>query len=372
MDFIISSTTLLKGLQSISGVLTTNNSVPILNNFLFTIEDNNLTVTASDLETTISVKLTLLKSEKEGSFTIPAKILLDTLKTFSDIPLHFIVDEQQIIEITAGEGVFKLAGSKGEEFPKMPQLENTSSTEIASDVLVTAINKTIFATGEDEFRPAMAGVFCQLSDEGITFVATDAHKLVKYHHKGSKSDITESFIIPKKPLNQLKSILANCETPVKIEFNQTNAAFSFNNVNLVCRLIEGKYPNYEAVIPVQNSKILIVDRLQFLNSLKRVSIFANQSTNQVRFKITGRELTLTAEDIDLANAAKERLTCNFEGEDIEIGFNSKFVIEMLNNIDTEQIRFEMSAPNRAGLILPINNEESPEELLMLVMPIMLS
>jgi len=239
-------------------------------------------------------------------------------------------------------------------------------------VLAAAITKTLFATGNDELRPVMSGVFCQLTEEGFTFVATDAHKLVRYRRTDSKATEEQSFILPKKPLVQLKNILSQVDAPVKIEFNQTNASFSFNNTNVICRLIEGKYPNYEAVIPLQNTKNLIVDRQQLLNSLKRVSIFANQSTHQVRFKITGQELILSAEDLDLSNEAEERLSCNYEGEDIEIGFNSKFVIEMLNNLDTEQIKFEMSAPNRAGLILPVNSEQTNEDVLMLVMPVMLN
>lgn len=373
MNFIISSTTLLKSLQSISGVLTTNNAVPILDNFLFVLENNELIVTASDLETTMSVRLTPEKIEEEGSFTIPAKMLLETLKTFADVPLYFSINEEnQNVLINAGEGNFRLAGHKGEEFPQIPQLEDTSALEISSDVLATAISKTLFATGNDELRPVMAGVFCQLTEEDITFVATDAHKLVRYRRTDSKASEIQSIIIPKKPLVQLKNILSQLDATVKIEFNQTNASFTFNNTIVVCRLIEGKYPNYEAVIPLQNTKNLIVDRQQLLNSLKRVAIFANQSTHQVRFKITGQELILSAEDLDLSNEAVERLTCNYEGEDIEIGFNSKFVIEMLNNLDTEQIKFEMSAPNRAGLILPVVTENTGEDILMLVMPVMLN
>jgi len=373
MKFIISSTTLLKSLQAISGVLTTNSALPILDNFLFVLEKDVLTVTASDLETTITVNLTPTKAEEEGSFTIPAKILLDTLKTFTDVPLSFVIDEaEQIVEITAGEGSFKVSGHKGEEFPKLPLLEDTSVLEIASDVLANAISKTLFATGNDELRPVMSGVFCQLTEEDITFVATDAHKLVRYRRTDSKAGEAASFIIPKKPLTQLKNILAQADAIVRIDFNETNASFSFSNVNLICRLIDGKYPNYEAVIPLNNTKNLIVDRLQLLNSLKRVAIFANQSTHQVRFKITGRELVLSAEDIDLSNEAKERLTCNYDGEDMEIGFNSKFVIEMLNNLDCDEIKIEMSAPNRAGLILPVTSEDTNEVILMLVMPVMLN
>ena len=374
MNFIISSATLLKKLQSISGVPTTSNVVPILDNFLFEIQNNKLKITASDIETSMSVTVEPEKIDVDGSITIPARMLLETLKTFPDIPLHFSINEEnQTIEINTGEGNFKLSGHKGEEFPKLPLLENTSSIEIPSKILATAISKTLFATGVDELRPVMSGVFCQLTDENITFVATDAHKLVRYRCTDVKSKgETQSMIIPKKPLVQLKNILPQNDTAVKIDFNQKNASFSFDNVNVVCRVIEGKYPNFDAVIPLQNNKNLIIDRLQLLNSLERVSIFANQSTHQVRFKISGRELILSAEDLDLSNEAKERLICNFEGEDIEIGFNSKFIIEMLSNLETEQIKIEMSAPNRAGIILPVQTEPSNEDILMLVMPIMLN
>ncbi len=374
MNFIISSATLLKKLQSISGVPTTSNVVPILDNFLFEIQNNKLKITASDIETSMSVTVEPEKIDVDGSITIPARMLLETLKTFPDIPLHFSINEEnQTIEINTGEGNFKLSGHKGEEFPKLPLLENTSSIEIPSKILATAISKTLFATGVDELRPVMSGVFCQLTDENITFVATDAHKLVRYRCTDVKSKgETQSMIIPKKPLVQLKNILPQNDTAVKIDFNQKNASFSFDNVNVVCRVIEGKYPNFDAVIPLQNNKNLIIDRLQLLNSLERVSIFANQSTHQVRFKISGRELILSAEDLDLSNEAKERLICNFEGEDIEIGFNSKFIIEMLSNLETEQIKIEMSAPNRAGIILPVPTEPSNEDILMLVMPIMLN
>ena len=374
MNFIISSATLLKKLQSISGVPTTSNVVPILDNFLFEIQNNKLKITASDIETSMSVTVEPEKIDVDGSITIPARMLLETLKTFPDIPLHFSINEEnQTIEINTGEGNFKLSGHKGEEFPKLPLLENTSSIEIPSKILATAISKTLFATGVDELRPVMSGVFCQLTDENITFVAADAHKLVRYRCTDVKSKgETQSMIIPKKPLVQLKNILPQNDTTVKIDFNQKNASFSFDNVNVVCRVIEGKYPNFDAVIPLQNNKNLIIDRLQLLNSLERVSIFANQSTHQVRFKISGRELILSAEDLDLSNEAKERLICNFEGEDIEIGFNSKFIIEMLSNLETEQIKIEMSAPNRAGIILPVPTEPSNEDILMLVMPIMLN
>ncbi|MFA5783165.1 MAG: DNA polymerase III subunit beta, partial [Bacteroidales bacterium] len=194
----------------------------------------------------------------------------------------------------------------------------------------------------------------------------------RYRRTDAKSKEVSSFILPKKPLNLLKNLLLYDESKIKIEYNNTNAFFAFNNFNLICRLIDGKYPNYDAVIPTNNPNKLIIERIPFLNSIKRVSIFSNQSTHQVRFKISGKELTLSAEDLDFANEAKERLSCQYEGEDMEIGFNSKFILEMLNNIDSDEVCLEMSAPNRAGLLLPVNNENKEEDLLMLVMPVMLN
>jgi len=374
MKFIVSSTLLLKQLQAIGGVINSSNTLPILDNFLFELDKDGLTISASDLETTMTAKVVVAKAEKTGSIAIPAKILLDTLKTFSDIPITFTIEPKTTyaIEISAGEGKYKLTGHNADEFPKTPTLESSSSVEIGSEVLAKAINKSLFATGNDELRPVMSGVFCQLSPENITFVATDAHKLVRYRRADAKSNEVSSFILPKKPLTLLKNLLLYDESKIKIEYNTTNAFFAFSNFNLICRLIDGKYPNYDAVIPTNNPNKLIIERIPFLNSIKRVSIFSNQSTHQVRFKISGKELTLSAEDLDFANEAKERLTCQYEGEDMEIGFNSKFILEMLNNIDSDEVCLEMSAPNRAGLLIPVNNENKKEDLLMLVMPVMLN
>ena len=373
MKFIVSSTTLLRNLQAISGVLSTSHTLPILEDFLFELNEESLVVTVSDLETTKTVDIPLSKAEEPGSITIPAKILMDTLKTFPDIPINFLINlETSAIEISTDEGKFKLSGHKSEDYPKIPEIENSTSIMINSSLLAMGINKTIFATSNDELRPVMLGVFVQLTPENISFVATDAHKLVKYTRKDVKSEKDDSFILPKKALNQLKNILPFEDEVVKVEYNDTNAFFSYKNMNLICRLIDGKYPNYEAVIPTENPNVLKIDRVQLLNSIRRVSIFGNQSTNQIRFKISGRELLLSAEDIDFSNEAKERLTCSYEGEDIEIGFNSKFILEMLNNLEIEEISLEMSTPNRAGILTPVDNENKDEEILMLVMPVMLN
>jgi DNA polymerase III subunit beta len=372
MKFIVSSTSLLKQLQAISGVLNSNNALPILDNFLFEIDKAQLKISASDLETTMTTMLAI-ESKDSGSIAVPAKLLLDTLKTFADQPLIFSIDDKRFgIEIISDYGKYKLTGHNGDEFPKIPNMESGSSLEIEASVLAAAINKTIFATGNDELRPVMSGVFCSLATDGIIFVATDAHKLVRYRRTDVKAQATSSFIIPKKPLNLLKNTLSSVSGLVKIEYNNTNAYFSFDNTNLICRLIDGKYPNYEAVIPKENPNKLTVDRVSFLSSIKRVSIFSNKTTHQVRLKIAGSELSISAEDLDFSNEASERLTCQYAGEDMEIGFNSKFLAEMLSNLNCENVNLEMSAPNRAGILLPTEKENPAEDILMLVMPVMLN
>jgi DNA polymerase III subunit beta len=373
MKFIVSTSALLKNLQSISGALNSSNTLPILDNFLFELNDEKLVVTASDLESTISVSIPVSKADENGSIAIPAKFLVEILKTFPDVPMSFSINiETSQIEISAGEGKYKLTGYNGDEFPKAPVIDNATSLSMNSKTLSNAFNKTLFATGSDDMRVVMTGVFCQLSDQDITFVATDAHKLVRYRRTDSKSSETGAFILPKKPLNLIKNILALQDVNVKIEYNSTNASFEFENILLICRLIDGKYPNYEAVIPLNNTKKLTIDRQQILTSIKRVSIFSNQLTRQVRFSISGKELILASEDMELANEAKERLTCNYEGEDIEIGFNSKFILEMMNNLDSDEICIEMSTSNRAALIFPVNSDNKDEDILMLVMPVMLN
>ena len=374
MKFIITSLKLLRSLQALSGVLNSNNTLPILDDFLFRLNENELKITASDLETTMIVSLIPDLAEGKGEVAIPAKILLDTMKTFPDIPVTFEINpDTMAVELLAGEGKFRLAGHRSDEFPQLPVVGDANRVEIKAEVLVSAFEKTIFATGNDELRPAMSGVLCDMREDSITFVATDAHKLVKYRRLDVKSDFNATFILPKKPINQLKNVLASKqEEQVVIEFNQTNAFFTFSNVKMVCRLIEGRYPNYEVVIPAQNPNKLTIDRASLLNSLRRVAIFANQSTHQVRFKISGQELFLMAEDLDYSNEAKERLSCSYEGDDLEIGFNSRFFQEMLTNLSQLEVRLEMSAPSRAGILFPVDNENENEDILMLVMPVMLN
>ena len=374
MKFILSSLKLLKAIQALSGVINSSNTLPILDDFLFDIAEDELKITASDLETTMTVSIKPDMVEGKGQVTIPARLLIDVMKNFPDIPVSFNIDEATLaIEITTGEGRYKMVGHKSDEFPQVPVIAEPSVWDIPADVLACGFEKTIFATGNDEIRPIMTGVFMAMSDTCLTFVATDAHKLVRYRRMDVKSDAAASFIVPKKPINQLKNILAGrADEPVHVEFNNTNASFTFGEYKLICRLIEGRYPNYEAVIPTTNPNKLIVDR-QLLNAaIKRVAIFSSKATHQIRFKINGQELVLTAEDLDYSNEAKERLTCNYTGEDMEIGFSSKFFQEMLANLSQTEIQLEMSAPNRAGIITPVDNQNSDEDILMLLMPVMLN
>lgn len=371
MKFIVSSTYLLKQLQVLGGVINNSNTLPILDNFLFELNHNELTVSASDLETTMSSKLTV-ESDSEGSVAVPAKLLLDTLKTFPEQPLTFVVEENNTVEISSNHGKYALAYADGAEFPKAVELRDPSATTIMGHVLATAISKTIFASGNDDLRPVMSGVFFQFSQDNLTFVATDAHKLVKYQRTDLKASQVAEFIMPKKPLTLLKGILGASEDEVLIEYNDSNAKFTFDNTVLICRLIDGKYPNYEAVIPKENPNKLEINRNQFLNSVRRVSIFSNKTTHQIRLKIAGAELNISAEDIDYSNKAEERLTCDYQGDDMQIGFNSRFLTEMLNNLTSDDVSLEMSLPNRAGILTPIDGLDEGEHITMLVMPVMLN
>ncbi|TBX64997.1 DNA polymerase III subunit beta [Flavobacterium silvisoli] len=371
MKFIVSSSYLLKQLQVLGSVINSSNTLPILDNFLFELNNKTLTVSASDLETTMSATLEI-DSTSQGSVAVPAKLLLDILKTFPEQPLTFTVEENNTIEISSNSGKYAIAYAPGEEFPKSVSLDDPSSTVVPSEVLATAISKTIFAAGNDDLRPVMSGVFFQFSPEGLIFVATDAHKLVKYARTDVKASQVADFIMPKKPLNILKGILGTSESDVTIEYNDSNATFSFDSYVLTCRLIDGKYPNYEAVIPKENPNKLMINRVLLLNSVRRVAIFSNKTTHQIRLKIAGAELNISAEDIDYSNKAEERLTCDYQGDDMQIGFNSRFLSEMLTNLQSDEIMLEMSMPNRAGILTPIDGLDEGETVTMLVMPVMLN
>jgi DNA polymerase-3 subunit beta len=372
MNFLVTSSLLLKHLKSIGGVLNSNNTIPILDCFLFEINKNELIVSASDMETTITTSLQVTSNDS-GNIAIPAKTLLDALSNLVEQPITFILDNtKHSVKLKTNTGEYNISGQNGDEYPKLPSVETQSSIVIKSDILANAINKTIFATGNDDLRPVMSGVYCQFTETNSIFVATDAHKLVRYTRNDAKAGASAAFIMPKKPLNVLKTLLLGVDDAVKVDFNKTNALFSFGNVNLVCRLIDGKYPNYEAVIPKQNPNKLTVDRSLFLGAIKRVSVFSNKATHQIRVKVSGSQLRISAEDLDFANEGHELLTCTYVGEDMEIGFNSRFLMEMVSNLECDEITLEMSAPNRAGIILPTNKANPAEDILMLVMPVMLN
>ncbi|MEM9859388.1 MAG: DNA polymerase III subunit beta [Bacteroidota bacterium] len=371
MKFIVSSSALLKQLSGINGVITTNPVVPILENFLFEISEGLLTVTASDLQTSMITEIEI-ESKESGNIAVPARILLETLKNLPEQPVTFSIDEDSYsIEISSDNGRYKLAGENATDFPKVPTVTDDFSVSLSTDVLSSAINNTIFATSNDELRPAMTGVYMNLTDTNTTFVSTDGHRLIRYRRVDVASEDGNAIIIPRKALNLLKSTLPTENTSISIEFNVSNAFFKFNNIKMICRLIDERYPDYENVIPLDNNNKMVIDRSELLSSLKRIAIYANKTTHQVRLKINGSELQISAEDLDFSNEANERLSCEHDGEDIEIGFNARFLIEMLNNSSSSKVQLSLSEPNKAGLIAPLDKDEN-EDILMLVMPVMLN
>ncbi|MBN2520389.1 MAG: DNA polymerase III subunit beta [Bacteroidales bacterium] len=373
MKFVISSTDLLAHLQSISRVISPKNTLPILDNFLFELADNELKITASDLESTLITQMELENATDEGSIAIPARLLIDTLKEFPEQPLTFDINLNNLsIIINSENGQFTIVGQNGSDFPQRPNIkeDKKSGIQISAETLARAIGKTLFATAEDELRPVMNGIFIDLSPDEMIFVASDSHKLVRYKRSDIKSEESASFILPKKPASVLKNILK--EGNILIEFDDKNVSFSLPNYNLICRLVEGNYPNYNSVIPTDNPNKLTIDRIEFMNTLKRVSVFSNQASNLIKLDIKGNQLTVSAQDIDFSISAYERLSCQYDGDDMEIGFKSVFLIEILSNLSSPDINLELSDPSRAGLLLPAEKEADDEDVLMLLMPMMIN
>ena len=375
MKFVVSSTELLSHLSAISKVINSKNTLPILDNYLFLLEDNRLTVTASDLESTLITSLELDNTSGTGAIAVPAKLMNETLKEFPEQPLTFQIDPETFaIEIFSQNGKFSIVGQNGEDFPQQPMLNEAlaSTINLNHGVLLSGINKTLFATADDELRPVMNGIFVELSTEDIKFVASDAHKLVRYKRFDAKAEKDASFILPKKPAALLKSLLPKEDFDVKLEFDDKNAFFTLSNYKLICRLVEGNYPSYNSVIPTNNPNQLIIDRVEFYNTVRRVSVFSNQASNLVRLKLTENQLVVSAQDIDFSISAVERLSCQYEGEDLEIGFKSTFLQEILSNLSATDVKMELSDPTRAGLLLPAENEHEEENVLMLLMPMMIN
>jgi DNA polymerase-3 subunit beta len=375
MKFVVSSSELLGHLQAISRVISSKNTLPILDNFLFNLSGNNLEITASDLESTLITKMKLENTDGDGSIALPARILLDTLKEFSVQPLTFDINmETMAVVISSENGKFNVVGQNGIDFPALPSIKKDKKFVfvINADVLLAGIGKTLFATADDELRPVMGGIFVEASTDKITFVASDAHKLVRYQRTDAHADDNSSFILPKKPASLLKNILPKEEGPVSVEFDDKNAFFILSNYKVVCRLVEGNYPNYNSVIPKNNPRKITIDRVEFYNTLKRVSVFSNQASNLVKLQLKGNQVMVSAQDIDFSISAYERIKCQYEGDEIEIGFKSVFLLEILSNIGSQDVMIELADPTRAGLFLPVISDNESEDLLMLLMPMMIN
>ena len=370
MKFIFSSSALLKHLQQISGVINANTVLPILEDFLFEVDKNKLNVVATDLETVMRISLEI-EARESGRICIPAKILMDSLKNIPDQPLTFTIDKNYSVEITSDNGKYKVMGENPDNFPKEPVADDTTSFTMTSSGLVTAINKTLFAVSTDDLRPAMTGVFFELDKTGLQFVATDAHRLVRYKRTDVVTPKADSFIVPKKPLNLLKAALPDNADEITVSYNSNHLFVVHGSTQMVCRLIDARFPDYKVVIPADNPYKLMVLKSEFQSALRRVSVFSNKSTNQVALTISGNELQLAAQDVDFSFEGNERMHCQYDGEDLQIAFNARFLIEMLNAADTQEVVMELSTPTKAGIIKPAENAENTE-LLMLVMPLMLN
>jgi DNA polymerase-3 subunit beta len=375
MKFVVSSIDLLNHLQALSRVISSKNTLPILDNFLFKLDGKTLEITASDLETTMVTVLELENTDGSGSIAIPAKLITDSLREFPDQPLTFTINtETYAVTISSENGQFSVVGQHGEDFPQLPKIkpERSVSLKLSASSLVSGITSTLFATADDELRPVMNGIFMELSPADITFVASDAHKLVRYKRKDVNADASASFILPKKPAGLLKNLLAKGQEQVSIEFDDKNAFFSLSHFQIVCRLVEGNYPSYNSVIPNNNPNKLLIDRVKLLNTVRRVSVFSNQASNLVRLSLKGNRLTVSAQDLDFATSAVEDMTCQYNGDELEIGFKSTFMVEILSNIQSTEVSIELSDASRAGLFIPFDKENENEDVLMLLMPMMIN
>ncbi|HBL76853.1 MAG: DNA polymerase III subunit beta [Bacteroidetes bacterium GWF2_42_66] len=375
MKFVVSSTELLSHLSSISKVISSKNTLPILDNYLFQLEENQLTITASDLESTLITSIELDNTDGDGKIAVPAKLLNDTLKEFPEQPLTFQISGDTFgIEIFSANGKFSIVGQNGEDYPQLPGLKDdvASSISVSHEALLSGINKTLFATADDELRPVMNGIFIEMSADDMTFVASDAHKLVRYKRKDVKAEVDSSFILPKKPASLLKNLLPKEEFDVKLSFDDKNAIFELTNYKLICRLVEGNYPSYNSVIPTKNPNKLTIDRLELYNTVKRVSVFSNQASNLIKLNMNENQLIVSAQDVDFSISAVERLKCQYEGDEMEIGFKSTFMLEILSNLSSTEVKVELSDPTRAGLLLPAETDHEEEDVLMLLMPMMIN
>ena len=374
MKFTVSSSALLSLLATTGKVISNKNTLPILDYFLMELKGDELTVTTSDLETTIIGHLKVESVEQEGVIAAPAKLMLDSLKEFPEMPLEFEVnDATWEIKVKWTSGSLSIPGASAVSYPAMPAI-GAEHKDILLDVdmLIAGINKTIFATADDELRPVMNGVYYNFEQGKLTFVATDAHKLVRSMVECPDVDFNASFILPKKPANLLKGVLLKEEEPIRVMFDAKNVTFELKNHKLVCRLIEGNYPNYNAVIPSANPNKVLVDRVELLNGIKRVAVCSNPTTNLIRMDIASNRISLAAQDIDFSVSANETISCSYDGNPVTIGFKSTFLVEILSNIDTPTVMIELADSTRAGVFKPVYDDKHAGEVLMLLMPMMIN
>ncbi len=373
MKFVVSSTALLSHLQAISKVINSKNTLPILDCFLLELKGNTLSLTASDAETRLVTSIEVQDSDGDGKFAVNAKNLLDPLKELPDQPLTFEINDENLETfIYFHNGKYNFVGQNGEEYPQPKELKDSAiNFTIDPQILFSGINRSLFASADDELRPVMNGVYFDITPDDLTFVASDGHKLVRCKTLAAKGSERASFILPKKPANLLRAILPKESEAVEIKFDENNAYIKMSGYTMTCRFIEGRYPNYNSVIPQNNENKVVLERQTFLNALKRVSVFSNQASNLIKLQLSNNNIIVSAQDIDFSTAAEETIPCQYAGTSMNIGFKSSFLIEILNNIPSAEISLELSDPSRAGLIIPQENEEN-EDLLMLLMPMMLN
>ncbi len=374
MKFTVSSAELHNLLQAVSKVISSKNTLPILDYFLFDLKGEELSVTASDTETTLTGAVKVNTVEEEGVIAVPHKLILDSLRELKDQPIEIAANTSTWeIVIKWSNGKLAVPGASGHSYPESKKLgEDSASITIAADQLADGISRSIFATADDELRPVMNGIYMALEADAVTFVATDAHKLVKYTVRGVTSDKADAFILPKKPANLLRNMLAKENSEIKVEFDDKNSVFTMNNYTLTCRLVEGNYPNYNAVIPTSNTEKAIVDRQSLLASIKLAAVFSNQSTNLVKLDITENKIVLIAQDMDYSTSAEQTIPCDYSGEGITIGFKSTFLIDILSNIDTQEVMMSFTDATRAALFLPVAEGQPQDDMLMLLMPMMIN
>ncbi|MGL5937693.1 MAG: DNA polymerase III subunit beta [Phocaeicola sp.] len=373
MKFIVSSTALFSHLQAISRVINSKNTLPILENFLIELNEGTLSLTASDNETTLSTSLESNQSDGDICFTISSKTILEALKEIPEQPISFDVNPETLeITIYYQNGEYSFMGQSADEYPQAPAIDNNGiELNIHSATILNGINRTLFATADDELRPVMNGIYFDIATDSLTFVASDGHKLVRNKCITAQTNEKAAFILPKKPANLLKSLLAKTDEEVRIVFNERNATFTTEHYHMVCRLIEGRYPNYNSVIPQNNPFKAIIDRVSMLGALRRVSVFSSQSSSLIKLKLTENKIEISAQDIDFSTSAVESISCQYSGSPMSIGFKGTFLIDILNNLSIQEVVLELADPSRAGLILPSESEEA-EDVLMLLMPMMLN